>query len=85
MLKKGLSLLDKLFPDYCVKLHEAGAVETDYLKDIIVVSNLPCLTAIMGTWTASSSGAQDARNLSLHLVRDTNMFSNWPTSSSNSA
>lgn len=47
MLKKGLSLLEELFPDYGVKLHEAGAVKTDYLKDIVVVSNLQCLTAII--------------------------------------
>ena len=40
LLAKGLELMEELFPGYKDKLIKAGALETDLLRDIIIVRHL---------------------------------------------
>lgn len=38
MLTRGLQLMEELFPNYQAKLHKAGALQTDHLRDTVIVS-----------------------------------------------
>ena len=62
MLKRGLELVEELFPDYRSKMCKAGALQTDLLKDSVIVSPFnACMATLQSTLALHNNGVPTAQ------------------------